>query len=272
MGPTRTDVADTTLRLDRIHFREAFEAAAPEAFKAFFDFLIADGFHLDPARSRLAESLPTLDKLAWRPDVRELAWNTDGEKIGALSMVHHSMHGLVARRYGSELEGRPQLTLLSESMASCLQLYFTLCMVNELSSEQQRKASAAPLYGRVARLLGVDLAPILAEACRDPFLAYRRAVRDMMHVYQEVIEFDRRIRAAERAHASELDEKLRAIDGFVFVRTFDYGNNLLYVKSFCGLESSGFDTRAVEDCFALLDRGATMTELVASLRASRSAG
>ncbi len=219
-----------------------------------------------------------MDRFYWRAVDIVAYRDFPGGKVSTKQIYHLGMHHALVARFGGSLEGRPHFTLLSEAIASCLDLYFFAASVRSGKQNSQSGVELLEVYklqtevarGALRANHAKNLTAVITEAARSPFEVYKKAVDQMFNRYLVLSEVNERRRAGEKVDLRALHDRLERSKWAPVLGLYDFPGNLLYVDDFCGRKSTAEDRRLVAQCRKMLDESSSLDEFLVGLEVSRN--
>jgi len=215
-----------------------------------------------------------LDQVLWRVENLTLQRDAQG-KISCTEMMHHSMHFLIAKRFGSKLKGRPYLCLLSECLAACSEFYFLLkALRNRMSTREVHELIL--LYNRNDRLIfgenaanPTKIRETLRKYMSDPFAAYRAVALEMFS-FEKLLYLKLEKRVSRNSYDyPRLIQQIRNFEFGIFFLQYDIPVHVLYSRNYCGAASSRIDRQLVKECITLIQKASDMEEFAKNIANTR---
>lgn len=240
-----------------------------ESFLLLLNVLQQSGYRISAEQSLLSSLLPAWEKAMWRPSARRISGKfSRGEfKLGANDVVHDGMHALIVSRYSEVLVGRPEYTLLTEALASAANVYFDLECISRFP-KSKLAVRLIQQYLELARRAKVPPFTRLNQALAAPFRTFKLTVLDMIKIYRHLLLQEK----TQNRNPRQTCTFLKSRKNLMFVLPFDVGNNILFVKANCGLNSSARDRAICAEILQTLARSEDMLDFLQSLQGTTCLG
>jgi hypothetical protein len=258
---------DRPLTYGRVQRLEEICGVEAETFGLLFTLLKESGYRISDSRRKAVQLLPCFDSITFRSDILELKPLADGT-VSYTQINHQGIHDLVTRRFGNELEGRPYLALLNESLGVPLELYYALQRTLRRGIRKLGKMKdlapdrVLPTYVENARQLRKPFLPLFNEGLRDPFAAYRETTLENFELLSLVFEHYRDLDRGKAASLAPILKFIARSSRLVFFRHYEAVVPALWLKANCGFRSTRQDQAAVKECLAILKQARTMPDFL----------
>jgi hypothetical protein len=238
---------------------EGYLRVDAELFWTHLNILKRLGFYINVERSQIKEWY-NIENLTWKVEDNHVS-NRNKHFCG-LNVVHQSTHSLVARRFGWQRKGRPQMTLLNEAIGAGMWAYWSARGL--LTGGRVDEFNVAE-YIENAKYLKVDLVPLLKTAIENPFAIFQAVSIEFFELYLRILKlFD-----------EHLDDPVKILRGYqlevanlkyhAFYFSSDWLNGCLNVYCYCGSESNIEDLKASSECLRILKNSNDMMEFLEKL-------
>lgn len=231
----------------------------PESFDLMFETLRRLGYRISDQRSHLHFLTPAFEKSGWSTSDRSLFGfrSRGGFKVMAEGIVHESVHALANRKYGPKTQRRPRFILLTEALASCATVYFDLSYMAH-HGPTRRTLDLVERYRPFAKQAGAPLLRNINRGLKDPFATFRQASLDMYEIYEMMLDQQQ----MQHGNGKYLYQFMKKKTTLMFVLPFDIGNNVLFARAHCGLESSAEDRKICAEISTHLKNATTLYDFL----------
>ena len=237
---------------------EYFDKADSDAFQLSIDYLRF--LNCRVSKGNIEKLVPGFDKAFWTPGKLEIAVPLEGKLILGYAVVHQSIHSLVASKYGSELPGRPRLTLLSEALAGGVELYYSLLNFKNGGDPEEN----CPLrgYKSTSESLKKGFIKQFNSSVEDPFEAYKVNVISSVKISTLLLETLQNAAKGKNWKLNELETKIKRVEHLSFLGHKVFTTFVLFVGVYCGFKSSKKDLTDSRDCMKILKRSRSLAEFM----------
>ncbi len=247
---------------DKIDARRTIRACDPESFDLMVETLQKLRYRISEVRSKMHDLVPAYEKVRWVPGDRNIFGHQRGGvcKVLAQVLVHESIHALATRKYGEGTRGRPMYILLIEALASSANVYFDISYIATFGYTK-RTLALVNRYGSYAKPADAHLIKNLNRAIAARYETFRETAIDMFEVYKILFEQLRH----PPGNVSSVYRFMKKRKNLVFMLQFDIGNNVLFAKTNCGLNSTREDLKICAEIIQNLEKSQSFYEFLKTL-------
>lgn len=230
-------------------FKEQFYAADYECFKLLVEFMISLELEVMSPDESLDELLPHYEKMFWSAGHRILSDNVDKDcRVLSSVIAHQAMHSLVAEKFGKRLYESAGLTLMSEAMATAVNIYFSFSTM-KFQAEISGKEAFDAYYPPTKKCPKFSRARFITEFnnFQQGSVAFTKDVTfEIWGLYKQFFIVDR------LRHVGQM-EQLRPLKKYIENMRFpwlgvrmDLSNNFLYAKVNASAELKPSEVNEIE--------------------------
>jgi hypothetical protein len=255
------------ISVDDIKDWPLYEQIEGEAGRLLFEYLKIRGFHMRPDHLRLLEIVPGFSAISWRVEDNYILSVSPGplDKVDGSEIYHQGIHSLIEEKFGGKRVGRPGLCLLNEAIGVAFDAYRTF---RGLEEGMNPGTFALARYVSIAKTLGIEVKPLIARGCKDPFAEFRAIALENFKMFRFLLSELKRTKNRETV-LNRFRSKFRKNKRSVFYAQYSFVSVALYTAVHCGFSSTADDRRAVSECVRYLKKSRSFLEFIELLEIRR---
>ncbi len=242
----------------------AFRQHALPEFDSIFDFVQKSNFRIDLNYTYIAERLPQLDKIYWkskRPLI-PLSRFQKKSKINGHEIIHHGIHYALIQNFTTSLVKFPLFVLLSESIASCSDLYFLATYLNLKGVEHPIVKELIQPIRRTCKRLKIPFIKTMSSACVDPWTSFKESTETMFEVLCFILKISKNSRHKPYYFKKKLNQLLFKSKYYGVIASYDLHLFVAYAHFHCGGKSWSQDFKIVKKCLSDLRTSKSMMQFL----------
>lgn len=235
-------------------------------FNFLVDHLLANKFTVNHTYSNISD-LVKFEDFFWR--AKNTVINSPGvassKRIRGDIALHTSFHHLLSKSSGHKLRGMPLFTLLSESLVSCSDFYFSLIYFSKFGMSHPMVKMYFGIYQIGSLRLNKSSVGFLNSSLENPFLVYKKCVIEFYKLSVFLLNLSKN----RRLNKTVL-KKIHSYKNLQIFLAYNWSGFVLYTLANCGLKSSIADKKQVKRHLKLLKNSNSMPELLEKIQTLNS--